>query len=71
MSQLLLKKMISEDQFLDGLINYEKENIPQNVLQALEPYLKDKEFDPDFIRSTSRVVLLTDKMNCSVGFKAR
>ena len=28
------------DQFLDSLINYEKENIPQNVLVALEPYLK-------------------------------
>ena len=41
------------DQFLDSLINYEKENIPQNVLVALEPYLKDKEFEPEFVKSKS------------------
>ena len=57
------------DQFLESLVHYDKENIHPNIITALEPYLKDKEFDPDFIRSTSRVVLLTDKMNCSVGFK--
>ena len=45
--------MAKVDQFLDSLINYEKENIPQNVLVALEPYLKDKEFDPEFVRSKS------------------
>ena len=41
------------DQFLDSLINYEKENISQSVLTALEPYLKDREFDPDFVKSKS------------------
>ena len=45
--------MAKVDQFLDALINYEKENIPPNVLVALEPYLKDKEFDPDFVKSKS------------------
>ena len=49
-----IKMMMAKvDQFLDSLINYEKENIPQNVLVALEPYLKDKEFDPEFVRSKS------------------
>ena len=41
------------DQFLDSLINFDKENIPDNNLKAVGPYLSDKEFDPDFIRSKS------------------
>ena len=45
--------MAKVDQFLDSLVNYEKENIPNNVLVAMEPYLKDKEFEPDFVRSKS------------------
>ena len=45
--------MAKVDQFLDQLINYEKENIHPNVLNALQPYLGDSQFDPDFIRSKS------------------
>lgn len=41
------------DQFLDSLVQYEKENIHPNIITALEPYLKDKEFDPEFIRTKS------------------
>ena len=41
------------DQFLDSLINYDKENIHPNVLVAMEPYMKNKEFDPDFVKSKS------------------
>ena len=41
------------DQFLDSLINYQKENIHPNVLVALEPYLSDPEFNPDFVRTKS------------------
>ena len=49
-----IKIMMSKvDQFLDSLVYYEKENIPGNVLTAMEPYLKDKEFDPDFVKSKS------------------
>ena len=48
------KQMMAKvDPFLDSLINYEKENIHPNIIVALEPYLKDKEFDPDFIRTKS------------------
>jgi dynein heavy chain len=45
--------MAKVDQFLDSLIHYDKENIHPNILTAIEVYLKDKEFDPDFIRSKS------------------
>jgi len=41
------------DQFLESLIHYDKENIHPNIITALEPYLKDKEFDPEYIRSKS------------------
>ena len=42
-----------DNQFQEGLIHYDKENIHPNIIIALEPYLKDKEFDPEFIRSKS------------------
>ncbi|VDN12624.1 unnamed protein product [Dibothriocephalus latus] len=41
------------DQFLDNLINYDKENIHENCLKAVSEYLKDPEFDPDLIRTKS------------------
>jgi len=41
------------DDFLSSLINYDKENIPEVCQKAIQPYLADKEFDPDFIRSKS------------------
>ncbi|XP_058960986.2 dynein beta chain, ciliary-like [Pocillopora verrucosa] len=45
--------MAKVDQFLDSLINYDKENIHENNLKAVQPYLDDPEFEPDFIRSKS------------------
>ena len=41
------------DQFLDALINFDKENIHANNLSAIQPYLDNPEFDPDFIRGKS------------------
>ena len=49
-AKIMMQKI---DQFLESLVNYDKENIHPNIITALEPYLKDKEFDPDFIRSKS------------------
>ena len=45
--------MAKVDQFLDSLVNYEKENIHPNVLEAIEDYLSNPEFEPDFVRSKS------------------
>lgn len=45
--------MAKVDAFLDALINYDKENIHPEVIKAIEPYLKDAEFEPEFIRSKS------------------
>ena len=41
------------DQFLESLITFDKENIHDANLKAIQPYLADKEFDPDFVRSKS------------------
>ena len=50
-SWMKAKSMMAKvDPFLESLIHYDKENIHPNIIAALEPYLKDKEFDPDFIR---------------------
>eukprot|EP00049_Salpingoeca_infusionum_P001275 m.46981 g.46981 ORF g.46981 m.46981 type:complete len:4526 (+) comp10948_c0_seq2:170-13747(+) len=40
-------------EFLDKLLNYDKENIPAANLKAVYPYLKDKDFEPDFVRGKS------------------
>jgi len=38
---------------VNALINYEKENIPEVCLRAVQPYLDDPEFDPENIRRQS------------------
>ncbi|KAK2575931.1 hypothetical protein KPH14_007294 [Odynerus spinipes] len=45
--------MAKVDTFLDYLINYDKENIHPEVIKAIQPYLKDSEFEPEFVRSKS------------------
>jgi len=45
--------MAKVDGFLDSLINYDKEHIHPDVVKAIQPYLKDPEFDPDFIAGKS------------------
>lgn len=45
--------MAKVDAFLDALINYDKENIHPEIIKAIQPYLKDAEFEPEFVRSKS------------------
>ena len=45
---------VQVDEFLSSLINYDKENIPEVCQRAIQPYLHDKDFDPEFIRSKSQ-----------------
>lgn len=35
------------------MINYDKDNIPDACLKAVDPYLKDPEFEPEFIKAKS------------------
>lgn len=45
--------MAKVDSFLDQLISYDKENIHPEVTKAIKPYLKDPEFEPEFVKSKS------------------
>uniref|UniRef100_A0A096MH56 Dynein axonemal heavy chain 17 n=1 Tax=Poecilia formosa TaxID=48698 RepID=A0A096MH56_POEFO len=45
--------MAKVDSFLDSLINFNKENIPEACLKAIRPYLQDPEFQPDLVASKS------------------
>ncbi|XP_046432396.1 dynein beta chain, ciliary-like [Neodiprion fabricii] len=42
------------DTFLSNLRNYDKENIQPEVVKAIQPYINDKDFEPDFIASKSQ-----------------
>ncbi|XP_007946239.1 dynein axonemal heavy chain 9 [Orycteropus afer afer] len=45
--------MAKVDSFLDSLVNFDKENIHENCLKAIRPYLQDPEFNPEFVASKS------------------
>ncbi|XP_037547527.1 dynein heavy chain 9, axonemal [Nematolebias whitei] len=45
--------MAKVDTFLDSLVNFNKENIPESSLKAIRPYLQDPEFQPDLVASKS------------------
>lgn len=45
--------MAKVDAFLEALITYDKENIHPEIIKAIQPYLKDPEFEPEFVRSKS------------------
>uniref|UniRef100_A0AAX7TU92 Dynein axonemal heavy chain 17 n=1 Tax=Astatotilapia calliptera TaxID=8154 RepID=A0AAX7TU92_ASTCA len=45
--------MAKVDTFLDSLINFNKEKIPEACLKAIQPYLQDPEFQPDLVASKS------------------
>lgn len=45
--------MAKIDGFLDSLTNFDKENIHENCLKAIRPYLQDPEFNPEFVATKS------------------
>ncbi|KAM5274465.1 dynein axonemal heavy chain 9 isoform 2-T2 [Ctenodactylus gundi] len=45
--------MAKVDSFLDSLISFNKENIHENCLKAIRPYLQDPEFNPEFVATKS------------------
>ncbi|NXH48679.1 DYH9 protein, partial [Dicaeum eximium] len=45
--------MARVDSFLDSLIKFNKENIHENCLKALQPYLQDPKFNPEFVATKS------------------
>ncbi|KAK2528632.1 hypothetical protein Q9233_007603 [Columba guinea] len=45
--------MARVDGFLDSLLKFDKENIHENCLKALQPYLQDPKFKPEFVTTKS------------------
>ncbi|NWI85455.1 DYH9 protein, partial [Pitta sordida] len=45
--------MARVDGFLDSLVKFNKENIHENCLKALQPYLQDPQFNPEFVATKS------------------
>lgn len=45
--------MAKVDAFLDSLVNFNKENVHENCLKAIQPYLQDPEFQPELVASKS------------------
>lgn len=47
-------RMLSDVKFLDSLINFDKDNIPDNVIEKIrKEYLKNPDFDPEKIKKVS------------------
>lgn len=64
-SQIMMAKV---DAFLDALINYDKENIHPEIIKAIQPYLNDAEFEPEFVRSKSAAAAGTYVKKCRVSY---
>lgn len=45
--------MAKVDSFLDSLIHFDKENIHENCLKAIRPYLQDPTFNPELVATKS------------------
>lgn len=45
--------MAKVDSFLDSLIHFNKENIHENCLKAIRPYLQDPAFNPELVATKS------------------
>ncbi|XP_078083834.1 dynein axonemal heavy chain 11 [Mustelus asterias] len=52
-AKILLSKV---DDFLQAIVNFDKEHIPEVIIKTIkEDYLKDAEFNPEFVRTKSSV----------------
>ncbi|KXZ43278.1 hypothetical protein GPECTOR_96g744 [Gonium pectorale] len=48
------KRMLSDMGFLDSLVSFDKDNIPVEVIQALQPLLSHPDFQPSKIKKVSQ-----------------
>merc|ERR1711871_881981 len=51
--QAALKNLLNDTRFLDHLMEYDKDNIPQEIIDKVAPYTKDPLFDPDKVKKAS------------------
>eukprot|EP00026_Physarum_polycephalum_P000043 Phypoly_transcript_00043.p1 GENE.Phypoly_transcript_00043~~Phypoly_transcript_00043.p1 ORF type:complete len:2765 (+),score=358.08 Phypoly_transcript_00043:606-8297(+) len=48
------KQLLSDQKFLDSLMKYDKDNIPDSVIQNIQPYIMSEDFRPFAISKVSR-----------------
>jgi len=49
------KKMLADGKtLLDSMFNFDKDNIPEKIIQKLQPYIENEEFTPKKIESASK-----------------
>ena len=48
------KKMLADTQFLNKLINYDKDNIPLATLKKLKKYIDNEKFQPEVVENVSK-----------------
>lgn len=41
--------LASPDQFLSSLVNYDKENMTEEAVKKLKPYIENPQFQPSFV----------------------
>jgi len=53
------KKSVMSDTntFIDRLLNYDKENMKETVIEKMQPYIKDKNFRPEVVKSVSTALV--------------
>lgn len=71
------KVLFSDTNFLLKLINYDKNNIPEEVVTEIQPFESDQQFDPDIMRRSSvaacgickwvRALIVYDRVYRAVG----
>ena len=48
------KKMCMESNFLNSLREYDKDNIPEKIINKIKPYVENPDFDPEKIKNASK-----------------
>lgn len=49
------KKLLNDaNKFLDSLLTFEKDNIPDSVIKKIEPYMAMEEFTPEAVAKVSK-----------------
>jgi len=48
-----VKKELTDPKFVDKIMEFDKDNISQNTLKAIEKYTKEENFKPDYVEKKS------------------
>lgn len=49
------KKMFSDPKFLETLLQFDKDDMPQNIMSKLQEKIEHEEFDPEKVKAISVV----------------